>query len=101
SAPSALSALLPTRRSSDLRTWEGALAGVVMAGAVAIGMYALGGMQVHGLATRGAALWLSALPWLVANICIGVAVGFWYRPYILQDRKSTRLNSSHVESSYP
>ena len=75
---------LPVRLALGPRTWEGALAGIVMAGAVAIGMYALGGMQVHGLATTGSALWISALAWLVANICIGVAEEFWYRSYFLQ-----------------
>lgn len=75
---------LPVRRALGPRTWEGALAGIVMAGAVAIGMYALGGMQVHGFAATGSALWLSALAWLVANIVIGVAEEFWYRSYFLQ-----------------
>lgn len=75
---------LPVRLAFGARTWEGALAGVIMAGAVAIGMYALGGMQILGLATRGGALALSALAWLVANICIGVAEEFWYRSYFLQ-----------------
>jgi uncharacterized protein len=75
---------LPVRQALGRRTWEGALAGVVMAGAVAIGMYALGGMQVRGLATTGGALLFSALAWLVANVCIGVAEEFWYRSYFLQ-----------------
>lgn len=75
---------LPVRAAFGARTWEGALAGVIMAGAVALGMYALGGMQVTGFATRGGALVLSALAWLIANICIGVAEEFWYRSYILQ-----------------
>src|SRR4051812_39950476 len=52
---------LPLRAALGGRTWEGALAGVVMAGAVAIGMYALGGMQVVGLVTTGSALAMSAL----------------------------------------
>jgi membrane protease YdiL (CAAX protease family) len=75
---------LPVRRALGPRTWEGAAAGVVMAGAVALGMYALGGMQVRGLATTGSTLLVSALAWLVANICIGVAEEFWYRSYFLQ-----------------
>lgn len=75
---------LPLRRAFGARTWEGALAGVVMASAVALGMYALGGMQVLGFATTGGALALSALGWLLANICIGVAEEFWYRSYVLQ-----------------
>ena len=75
---------LPIRLAFGARTWEGALAGLIMAGAVAVGMYALGGMQVVGIATTGRALALSALAWLVANICVGVAEEFWYRSYILQ-----------------
>ncbi len=75
---------LPLKRAFGARTWEGALAGVVMAGAVALGMYALGGMQVLGIATSGGALAWSALSWLVANVCIGIAEEFWYRSYVLQ-----------------
>ena len=75
---------LPLKRAFGPRTWEGALAGVLMAGAVAIGMYALGGMQIAGFATTGRALAVSALAWLLANICIGVAEEFWYRSYLLQ-----------------
>lgn len=75
---------LPLRRALGARTWEGALAGLVMAGAVALGMYTLGGMQVLGFATTGSTLALSALSWLIANICIGVAEEFWYRSYVLQ-----------------
>jgi membrane protease YdiL (CAAX protease family) len=75
---------LPLRRAFGARTWEGALAGVVMAAVVALGMYMLGGMQVLGLATTGSALVLSALSWLMTNILIGVAEEFWYRSYILQ-----------------
>jgi uncharacterized protein len=75
---------LPLKRAFGARTWEGALAGVVMASAVALGMYTLGGMQVLGFATTGGALAFSALGWLIANICIGVAEEFWYRSYVLQ-----------------
>ena len=75
---------LPINLAFGARMWEGALAGVVMAGAVAIGMYALGGMQIRGIATTGSALALSAVAWLVANVCVGVAEEFWYRSYILQ-----------------
>ena len=75
---------LPVGAAFGARTWEGALAGVIMAGAVALGMYALGGMQVTGLATTGGALLLSAVAWLLANVCIGLAEEFWYRSYILQ-----------------
>jgi membrane protease YdiL (CAAX protease family) len=75
---------LPADRAFGTRTWEGALIGSAMAGAVAAGMYLLGGMQVHGFATSGNALALSAVAWLGANICIGVAEEMWYRSYLLQ-----------------
>lgn len=75
---------LPIERALGARTWEGALVGVVMAGGVAAGMYLLGGMQIRGLATTGSALVLSALAWLVANICVGLAEEFCYRSYLLQ-----------------
>src|SRR3979411_2105774 len=55
-----------------------------MAGSVAASMYLLGGMHIHGLATAGSALALSALAWLGANICVGVAEEFWFRSYFLQ-----------------
>ena len=75
---------LPLELAFGARTWEGALAGVIMAGAVALGMYALGGLQVRGFATTGSALVLAAGAWLIANVCIGVAEEFWYRSYFLQ-----------------
>jgi membrane protease YdiL (CAAX protease family) len=72
------------REALSTRTAEGALVGIVMAGAVAFGMYLLGGLQVHGFAIAGNALALSALAWLGANICVGVAEEFLYRSYFLQ-----------------
>jgi membrane protease YdiL (CAAX protease family) len=75
---------LPFNQALSARTWEGALVGVVMAGAVALGMYLLGGMQIRGLETTGTVLVLSALAWLGANICIGLAEEFLYRSYLLQ-----------------
>ena len=75
---------LPVSRALSRRTFEGAAAGVVMAGAVALGMFALGGMQVQGLAVHGSALVISALAWLGANICVGVAEEFWFRSYFQQ-----------------
>jgi uncharacterized protein len=75
---------LPAARALGPRTWEGALLGLGMAGAVAMGMYFCGGMQVHGFATAGSALALSAVAWLGANICVGLAEEFWYRSYLLQ-----------------
>ena len=75
---------LPVAGAFGARTAEGALAGIVMAGAVAAAMYLLGGMHIHRLATAGSALALSALAWLGANICVGVAEEFWFRSYFLQ-----------------
>ncbi len=75
---------LPVARAFGAHTGEGALAGIVMAGAVAAVMYLLGGMRIHGLATAGSALPLSALAWLGANLCVGVAEEFWFRSYFLQ-----------------
>jgi uncharacterized protein len=75
---------LPAALALGARTWEGALVGIVMAGAVAGGMYLLGGIEIHGLATGGSALALSAIAWLGANVCVGVAEEYWYRSYFLQ-----------------
>ena len=75
---------LPVAEGLGARTWEGALVGIVMAGVVAVGMYLLGGMQIRGLETTGSALVLSALAWLGANICVGLAEEFVYRSYLLQ-----------------
>src|SRR5882724_5543817 len=75
---------LPVAQAVSTRTWDGALVGVVMAGAVAVGMYLLGGMQIRGMQTTGTGLLFSALAWLGANICVGVAEEFLYRSYILQ-----------------
>jgi len=55
-----------------------------MAGAVALGMIMLGGMQIIGWAGTGSALMLSALAWLVANVCVGIAEEFWFRSYLQQ-----------------
>lgn len=75
---------LPLDRALRRPTLEGAVAGVVMAGSVALGMIAFGGMQVRGLASGGGPVWLSALEWLAANICIGIAEEAFYRGYLLQ-----------------
>ena len=75
---------LPWKLAFGARTWEGAMAGIIVAGAVALGMYALGGMQVRGFATTGNTLAWAAGAWLIANVCIGVAEEFWYRSYFLQ-----------------
>src|ERR1700736_1466454 len=47
-------------------------------------MYLLGGIQIHGFATTGRTLALSALAWLGANVCVGIAEEFWFRSYLLQ-----------------
>ena len=75
---------MPVERALKRPTWEGVLAGIAMAGAVATGMLALGGMQVKGLATAQGPVLLSALFWLCANICIGIAEEAFYRGYFLQ-----------------
>ena len=75
---------LPISRAFSGQTLEGFIAGVVMAGAVGLGMFVLGGMQVKGLALTGEALVFSALAWLGANICVGVAEEFFFRSYFLQ-----------------
>jgi membrane protease YdiL (CAAX protease family) len=75
---------LPLDRAFSRQTFEGAAAGIVMAGAVALAMLALGGIEINGLAGSGSALALSAVAWLVANICIGVAEELLYRSYLLQ-----------------
>ena len=75
---------LPVNRAFGRNTWEGMVAGVALAGVVALGMLAFGGMQIHGFATTGLPLLLSAIAWLFANVCVGVAEEFWYRAYFLQ-----------------
>ena len=73
---------LPISRAFSRQTFEGAVAGVIMAAAVAGGMIALGGMQVMGLAIRGGELILSAIAWLCATICVGIAEELWFRSYM-------------------
>jgi membrane protease YdiL (CAAX protease family) len=75
---------LPVNRAFGRQTFEGAAAGVIMAGAVALGMITLGGMQIKGLAGGAGALTLSALAWLGANICVGIAEEMWFRSYLQQ-----------------
>jgi hypothetical protein len=75
---------LLVNRAFSRQTFEGIAAGVIMAGAVALGMVLLGGLQVDGLAIHGSALMLSALAWLGANICVGIAEEFWFRSYVQQ-----------------
>jgi uncharacterized protein len=75
---------LPIQRALGWQTFEGALGGVIMAGVVALGMIVLGGMRVEGFNGRGTALIVSALAWLGANICVGLAEEFWFRSYFQQ-----------------
>lgn len=75
---------LPIDRAFGPRTWEGVAAGIAMAAFVAAGMLLMGGMQIRGFATTGAALGISALAWLGANIVVGVAEEFCFRSYLLQ-----------------
>jgi membrane protease YdiL (CAAX protease family) len=75
---------LPVNRALGRQTFEGAAAGVIMAGAVAVGMLALGGMEIKGWAGGGSPLMLSALAWLAANICVGIAEEMWFRSYLQQ-----------------
>ena len=55
-----------------------------MAAMVATGMIALGGMQIKGFAGSASALTLSALEWLGAMVCVGIAEEFWFRSYLQQ-----------------
>ena len=65
-------------------TFEGVAVGIVVPGVVALGMIALGGMHIHGFALSGTALLVSALAWLLACICVGLAEEFWFRAYFQQ-----------------
>ena len=73
---------LPLNHALGWQTFEGAAAGFIMAGAVALGMIMLGGMQIIGWAGTGSAIMLSALTWLVANVCVAIAEEFWFRSYL-------------------
>ncbi|PYU19341.1 MAG: hypothetical protein DMG32_24675 [Acidobacteria bacterium] len=75
---------LPLNHALGWQTFEGAAAGFIMAGAVALGMIVLGGMQIIGWAGTGSAVMLSALTWLVANVCVAIAEEFWFRSYLQQ-----------------
>ena len=74
----------PFRSMLGPRLWEGFIVGAVMAALVAVGMLALGGMQIKGFALTGEALLYSALAWLGANICVGIAEEYFFRSYFLQ-----------------
>src|SRR5690606_41492062 len=78
----------PTRRSSDLAE-HFALRGPAI-DRQAEGRFSDEGMAAHGLEGGAGAVWLDLV----------VAGSYPDLTAILQDRKSTRLNSSHVKSSY-
>lgn len=73
---------LPISRAFSRQTFEGAAAGVIMAGAVAGGMIALGGMQIRALSLHGSEPVISALAWLGATICVGIAEELWFHSYL-------------------
>src|SRR5690606_39438204 len=99
----ALSALhpLPTRRSSDLRTWRGSPASVAQDpafNATCRGRFykkppqdgirpCYSGLQVQGTATSPSSTTNTNAQFSISS----------FQP---KDRKSTRLNSSHVKISY-
>jgi membrane protease YdiL (CAAX protease family) len=63
---------------------QGVVLGLALAAAVAACMLLLGGMRVRGLAQGGLPLAGSALAWLAANLCVGIAEEAFYRGYFLQ-----------------
>jgi membrane protease YdiL (CAAX protease family) len=75
---------LPVREALKSPTFEGWLVGVAQTAVVALAMYAYGAMQISGLALFGAAILWSALAWLGACLCIGIAEEFLFRGYLLQ-----------------
>jgi membrane protease YdiL (CAAX protease family) len=75
---------MPISRALDSPTWEGVAVGVVQPAIVALAMLAYGAMQVRGLAQPGSASLISALAWLGACLCVGVAEEFLFRGYFLQ-----------------
>jgi membrane protease YdiL (CAAX protease family) len=75
---------LPFHRAFCFQTFEGALAAIIAVGAVGLGMAALGGMRINGLAAGGGPLVLSALAWLGATACAGLAEKLFFRGYFLQ-----------------
>lgn len=81
---------LMLNRALGWPTFEGAAAGAAMAAAVALGMVAFGGVQIKGFASMPAGgLMSSALLWLVATVCVGLAEEFFYRSYFLQSMWET------------
>ena len=75
---------LPVERALNLPTFEGFLIGIIQSGLIALAMYALGAMQIHGLALSGPAIATSAVAWLGACLCIGIAEEYLFRGYLLQ-----------------
>jgi len=75
---------MPLDRALQSPTWQGVLVGVVQPLVVAVAMLAYGAMQIHGLAQPVPASVLSALAWLGACVCVGIAEEFLFRGYFLQ-----------------
>ena len=75
---------LSISRALRRETLEGFILGIIVPGVIALGMILLGGMQIKGLAIHGTALLLSALAWLGAEICVGIAEEFMFRSYLQQ-----------------
>lgn len=75
---------MPIARALGSPTWEGFAIGVIQPSIVAAAMLAYGAMQVRGLAQPVPASVMSALAWLGACLCIGIAEEFLFRGYLLQ-----------------
>jgi membrane protease YdiL (CAAX protease family) len=75
---------MPIGEALKRPTWDGFAVGIIQPAIVASVMIAYGAMQIRGLAQPGTAALISALAWLGANICIGIAEEFIFRGYFLQ-----------------
>jgi membrane protease YdiL (CAAX protease family) len=75
---------MPIDRALGSPTWEGVAVGVIQPSIVALAMLAYGAMQVRGVAQPGSASVISALTWLGACLCVGIAEEFLFRGYFLQ-----------------
>src|SRR5690606_40040569 len=89
----------PTRRSSDLVTALGLVAGALYGGWAALGVVAILGVLEVSLSFDNAVINAGVLKkmnafWQRIFLTIGILIA------VFGDRKSTRLNSSHVKISY-
>ena len=75
---------MPIGEALKQPTWEGVAVGTAQPAIAALAMLAFGAMQVRGLAQPPAASLVSALAWLGACLCIGIAEEFMFRGYLLQ-----------------